>query len=353
MTTQRPASIIGQSPPLLAVLDHVSRLGRLNRPVLVIGERGTGKELIAERLHFLSERWDQPFLKLNCAALPEDLLESEMFGYEAGAFTGATRRHHGRFERADGGSLFLDEIASMSTRLQEKLLRVIEYGEFERLGGSETLRGDVRIIGAANTDLPALARSGRFREDLLDRLAFDVVNLPPLRARREDIPTLAEHFAVNMVKELQRDYFPGFTPAVLQSLANHPWPGNVRELRNVVERAVYHTPPDSEIDAVDFDPFASPYRPAATTAVPVAAESTPPARPGDNLAAAATPALPYDFKQHVQDLETRLLREALRSNRYHQRHTAESLGLTYHQLRGYLRKYDLVGEGQDGIASPD
>jgi len=172
MSRQDPQSIIGQSSSLLEVLDHVSRIGSLNRPVLVIGERGTGKELIAGRLHYLSQRWDQPFLKVNCAALPETLLETELFGHEAGAFTGATGRHMGRFERADGGSLFLDEIASMSARLQEKLLRVIEYGEFERVGGTQTLQTDVRIIGAANMDLPMLAREGKFRADLLDRLAF-------------------------------------------------------------------------------------------------------------------------------------------------------------------------------------
>ena len=180
------------------MIEHVSRAAPLSKPVLVIGERGTGKELIAARLHYLSGRWEQPFIKLNCAAITETLLESELFGHEAGAFTGAERRHVGRFELADDGTLFLDELATIPLRMQEKILRVIEYGEFERVGGSETLRVDVRIIGATNEDLPRLARAERFRRDLLDRLAFDVITVPPLRARREDILTLAEHFAVNV-----------------------------------------------------------------------------------------------------------------------------------------------------------
>ena len=192
----------GELPPLLGearcfvdLLEQVSRVAPTERPVLVIGERGTGKELIAARLHFLSQRWERTFVKVNCASLSEDLLDSELFGHEAGAFTGAVRRHVGRFERADGGTLFLDEIANASMRVQEKILRVIEYGEFERVGGSDTQTVDVRVIGATNLDLPRQVERGRFRADLLDRLAFDVLTLPPLRARPDDIPLLADHFA--------------------------------------------------------------------------------------------------------------------------------------------------------------
>ena len=195
------------------MLEHVSRAAKLSKPVLVIGERGTGKELISSRLHYLSERWEQPLVKVNCAALTETLLESELFGHQAGAFTGATRTHIGRFEQANGGTLVLDELGTIPLRMQEKILRVIEYGEFQRVGGSETLRTDVRIVGATNEHLPRLAELGRFRPDLLDRLAFDVVHIPPLRARPEDIGTLAYHFAVNVTKELRRPFFPGFTSA--------------------------------------------------------------------------------------------------------------------------------------------
>ena len=344
-------TLIGQSASFLETIDRVSRAAPLDKPILIIGERGTGKEMMASRLHFLSARWDQTLLKTNCAALPESLLESELFGHEAGAFTGATRKHLGRFERADGGSLFLDEIASMSMRVQEKLLRVIEYGEFERVGGSQTLATDTRIIGAANTDLPRLAAEGRFREDLLDRLSFDVITLPPLRYRRDDIPLLAEHFALGMVKELKRAYFPGFGERALERLRAHPWPGNLRELRNVVERAVYRSGPDDTIGDVEFDPFASPYRPIApspskggeTTAepAPAAVESDAPA------------AVPADFKAHVAAYEAGLLRAALEQHRFNQRRTASALGLSYHQLRGYLRKYDLVPARREAGADGD
>ena len=198
MERQQEQALIGESPVFLEILEHVSRVAPLNRPVLVVGERGTGKELIAASSHYLSPRWDRPFVKLNCSALAESLLETELFGHEAGSFTGATRRRIGRFELANEGSLFLDELASTSDRVQEKVLRVVEYGELERVGGNDTIHTDVRIIGATNEDLPALAKQGKFRPDLLDRLAFDVITLPPLRERREDIMHLAEPFAVKL-----------------------------------------------------------------------------------------------------------------------------------------------------------
>jgi psp operon transcriptional activator len=208
--------IIGSSECWHQVLQQVSQVAPLNRPILIIGERGTGKELIAERLHYLSMRWQQPYLQVNCAAMQENLLESELFGHEAGAFTGATRSRAGLFERADGGTLFLDELATASLAVQEKLLRIIEYGRFERVGGSKTLLVDVRVVAACNEDLPSLVAQGRFRGDLLDRLAFDVLNLPPLRYRKEDISELAEHFALRMCLELGYDYFSGFTSEAMQ-----------------------------------------------------------------------------------------------------------------------------------------
>ena len=329
MRRDQEQQLIGESPGFLEVLEHVSRVAPLNRPVLVIGERGTGKELIAARIHFLSDRWGSPFVKMNCAALAESLLETELFGHEAGSFTGATKRRLGRFELANQGSLFLDELANTSARVQEKILRVIEYGELERVGGNDTIKTDVRIIGATHEDLPSLAEDGRFRPDLLDRLAFDVITLPALRDRPEDIIQLAEHFAVKMAGELGLELFSGFREPAREALLSYHWPGNVRELKNVVERAVYSAPePEEGVTEIVFDPFESPWRPGQASSGAEAVSS-----PGDG---------PYDFKQHMQDLEVKLISEALEQCRYNQKKTAEHLGMTYHQLRGYLRKYELT-----------
>ena len=332
MRKPQDQQLIGESPVFLEVLEHVSRVAPLNRPVLVIGERGTGKELIAARIHFLSGRWDYPFVKMNCAALAESLLETELFGHEAGSFTGAAKRRLGRFELANQGSLFLDELSSTSSGVQEKILRVIEYGEFERVGGSETIRTNVRIIGATNEDLPALADEGKFRADLLDRLAFDVITLPPLRERPGDIMTLANHFAVKMAGELGKDVFNGFSELARRELSAYAWPGNVRELKNVVERAVYTCLDDSQpIIGIVFDPFESPWRPG----IPSASE-----KPETSV----LPDAPYDFKQEIQDEEKRRIKNAMELCRFNQKKTAEFLGMTYHQLRGYLRKYELTEE---------
>lgn len=314
---------IGESPAFLDMLAHVSQLAPLDRPLLLWGERGVGKEVIAGRLVYLSRRWDRPFVKLNCAALAESLLDSELFGHEAGAFTGATRRRASRFEIADGGTLFLDEIANASLAVQEKILRVIEYGCFERVGGNQEHHVDVRIIAATNADLPALAAAGKFRPDLLDRLAFDVIRIPPLRERRSDIPLLARHFATRMTSELKRDYFPGFAAAALCELAAASWPGNVRELRNVVERSVYRMPRiDRPLESLFFNPFGAP----------------PDAGP-----AAAGPAVPgaSGFRAQVREYEASLLRQALQASRFNQRQAARSLGLTYHQFRYSLRTHGL------------
>ena len=323
--------LVGESPAFRLALDAVSKVAPLNKPVLVVGERGTGKELVAARLHYLSSRWEGPFLKLNCAAISDTLIESELFGHEAGSFTGASRTHQGRFERAEGGTLFLDELANTSGLVQEKLLRVIEYGEFERVGGRRTQRADVRVVAATNEDLPALAAAGRFRLDLLDRLAFDVITLPPLRERPEDISLLAEYFATNMAKELGREYFAGFTAAAAQALRDHHWPGNLRELKNVVERAVYRSEPHEAVDEITLDPFRSPFRPAGEQA----------SRPPPELA------LPLDLKAVVQRLEVDLVNKALAAAKYNQRRAAEQLGLTYHSLRGYLKKYEAEVRGGD------
>lgn len=335
--------VIGEADCFLQVLEHVSQVAPLSKPVLVIGERGTGKELIAARVHFLSERWEQPFIKFNCAALNEELLESELFGHVSGAYTGASRARVGRFELASGGTIFLDELASMSVRLQEKLLRVIEYGEFERVGSSETLRTDVRLVGAANQDLPALARRGKFREDLLDRLSFDVITLPPLRARAEDILLLADRFGRSMAQELGHDFFPGFSPSVERQLMSYRWPGNVRELRNVVDRAVYRNPrPTQPIETLEIDPFASPFRPPELPTEATADAPQPAASARQTEPEAPAHVLPLAFKEVVERFEVELLNQAMEEARYNQRKAADLLELSYHQLRGLLRKYDLL-----------
>ncbi len=324
--------LIGQSPAFLEVMELTSRAAPLERPVLVIGERGTGKELIAQRLHFLSARWDKPLIKVNCAALPETLLETELFGHEAGAFTGAARRRAGRFERADGGTLFMDEIANASLAAQEKILRIVEYGELERVGSSATLRVDVRAIAATNVDLPAKAAAGAFRHDLLDRLSFEVITVPPLSARREDIPVLADHFGRAMARELGWRTFPGFSEKAMADLLGYPWPGNVREIKNVAERAVYRWADEAApIDAIPFDPFESPFRPA-------------PAKPQGAATTADGPptSARLDLKSELGRAEKRLLEEALGAARFNQRVAARRLGLSYDQLRNRLRKHGLL-----------
>lgn len=338
---------MGESAVFLAHLDHLSRVAPVDRPVLIIGERGTGKELSAARVHFLSRRWSGPFIKFNCAALPESLLEAELFGVEPGAFTGAAKRRQGRFELADGGTLFLDEIGNAGLAVQEKILRAIEYGEFERLGGTETLKVSVRVVAATNRDLPSEAEAGRFREDLLDRLAFDVLTLPPLRARSGDVVLLADHFGREMARDLGWKAFPGFTTAAQAMLDAYGWPGNVRELKNVVERAVAHWPEETKaIDRVQFDPFESPFRPTHASGVknmaPGVKRDSGSAETGSVAVVHSTQPLPDDFKLAVAAFESDLLARALGEARHNQRVAARRLGLGYHQFRNTLRKHNLL-----------
>ncbi len=232
--------IVGSSPAMLRTLELVRQVAPSTATVLIQGESGTGKELLADAIHHGSPRSSRAFIKVNCAALPENLLESELFGHERGAFTGAVARKAGRFELADGGTLFLDEIADISPAMQAKLLRVLQSGEFERVGGTQTLKVDVRLIAATNADLAARVREKRFREDLYYRLNVIVVLLPPLRERQEDIPLLAGHF-LRKYAEKNAKSVAGFTEEALDILQTYPWPGNVRELENVVERAVVLT----------------------------------------------------------------------------------------------------------------
>ncbi|WP_167352642.1 phage shock protein operon transcriptional activator [Kosakonia oryzendophytica] len=319
-------NLLGEANSFIEVLEQVSRLAPIDKPVLIIGERGTGKELIANRLHFLSSRWQGPFISLNCAALNENLLDSELFGHEAGAFTGAQKRHPGRFERADGGTLFLDELATAPMLVQEKLLRVIEYGELERVGGSQPLQVNVRLVCATNADLPQMVRDGTFRADLLDRLAFDVVLLPPLRRRQSDIMLMADHFAIQMCRELLLPLFPGFTERARDVLLHYPWPGNIRELKNVVERSVYrHGSSETPLDTIIIDPFNR-----DATATPQAEQDT-----------SAAPVLPLDLRKFQHDQEKQLLGASLQQAKFNQKRAAELLGLTYHQLRALLKKHQI------------
>jgi psp operon transcriptional activator len=341
---------IGEAPAFLDMLAHISLAAPLSRPVLVIGERGTGKELVAGRLAYLSPRWDCPFVKLNCAALPDTLLDSELFGHEAGSFTGAARRRAGRFELADRGTIFLDEIATASQSVQEKLLRIIEYGSFERVGGGEPIRVDVRVVAATNVHLPDLAAAGKFRPDLLDRLSFDVITVPPLRNRLDDIPILADHFAQKMTSELGRDFFAGFTPQAMEKLQRHDWPGNVRELRNVVERSVYRmSNPEKRLSEIILDPFASVHRPVSQPATQ--------ASPAPNGATAALEPPPpshgnaVNFADATRAYEARLLRQALEACRYNQAEAARRLGLSYYQFRHHLRVHAMLPGGKEEPAA--
>lgn len=344
----KPTQLIGQSGPFIDAVERASLAAQLSRPVLVVGERGTGKEMIAERLHRLSPRWEEPLVSLNCAALPETLLDAELFGYEAGAFTGAVRSRAGRFEEADGGTLFLDEIGMLTAAGQERLLRVVEYGELARLGSTRVIRVDVRVVAATNEDLPRLAEQGRFRADLLDRLSFEVITLPPLRARRDDIRPLADFFGRRMAAELGWNGFPGFSQRVLEDLEAHEWPGNVRELKNAVERSVYRwAEAERPIGALELNPFDSPWRPAgafarpqtAITPAPIAVTSSPPA---DALPPPAEEPAPSDFRGAVALFEKKLLEQALAASRHNQRRAAQTLGLSYDQLRHAMKRHNLL-----------
>ncbi|NML04630.1 phage shock protein operon transcriptional activator [Sphingomonas sp. G-3-2-10] len=342
---ERTTQVIGQSSAFLDALERASRAAALDRPVLVIGERGTGKELVAERLHRLSQRWDQPLVVMNCAALPETLIEAELFGHEAGAFTGATKARAGRFEEAHRGTLFLDELGTLSMGAQERLLRAVEYGEIHRIGSSRPVRVDVRIVAATNEHLPDRVEAGTFRADLLDRLSFEVVTLPPLRHRGGDVMVLAEFYGRRMRSEIGQEDWPGFGPSATDILENYDWPGNVRELRNVVERAVYRWEQDGPIDSIEIDPFQSPYRPRTAKPAPAAAAAGAGEEAAPIVVIAQAPDEARDFKTRVNRFERDLLARALAECRYNQRTTAEALGLTYDQLRHALKRHELLNAG--------
>ncbi len=338
----RSQQVVGQSYAFLDSMDRASSAAALNRPVLVIGERGTGKELIAERLHRLSPRWAGPLITMNCAALAETLIEAELFGHEAGAFTGATKARIGRFEEADGGTLFLDELATLSAGAQERLLRAVEYGEVTRIGANKAVQVDVRIVAATNEHLPGLVEKGRFRADLLDRLAFEVVTLPPLRARDGDVPVLADHFGRRMASEIGWREWPGFSAEASSAMLRYDWPGNVRELKNIVERAVYRWADEMQpIGAIEFDPFASPWRPVGSVAVASISRDASlheiPAFAGMTAAETVT-----DLRASVDAHERAILEATLARCRFNQREAAKALALSYDQLRHCLRKHGML-----------
>lgn len=333
--------LITASPLMERVLQRASLMARAPRPVVIFGERGTGKDLVADRLHYFSKRWGEPFVKVNCGALSESLLDAQLFGAELGAYTGAVRRQVGLFERASGGTLFLDEIAHASLVVQQKVLRVVEHGELERLGSSVTQRVDVRIVAATNQNLHELAKSGRFLPDLLDRLGFETLHIPPLRDRLEDIAPLAEHFAHRMNIELQRAWIPALGEEFIGSLMAHDWPGNVRELRNTVEREVYllgEEPCNLQHPVQGLGPRFS----AEISACSESAEAALGGGEDESFKESSYQVAKRIGLRQMQDIQERdLLEKALVETRYKQKAAAALLSLSYDQLRGALRKHGI------------
>lgn len=325
---RRLPEAIGRSDAFLEFQSRLAAVAPVERPVILVGERGTGKELAAARLHYLSKRWQGPLVSLNCAALAPTLIESELFGHEEGAFTGAARRRKGRFELADSGTLFLDELGLMPLSAQEKVLRVTEYGVFERVGGSTSVETDVRIVGATNSDLARMAAEGRFKEDLLDRLSFEVLYLPPLRERHGDIPILARHFAERMALELGMQSAPEIGEDAMRSLERHAWPGNVRELKNIVEKAVYRSG-GRRIDSVNLAPLREPWKKPAPSPAPDAA---------DPLAGLGALLREKGLDAAREALEKAALDEALHGGAT-QAEAAAKLHMGYDSFRALLRRH--------------
>lgn len=323
----------GQSDAFLEVQEKLSSVAKIGRPVLILGERGTGKELAASRIHYLSKRWQNSFITLNCAALTSSLLESELFGHEVGAFTGATSKRKGRFEMAHDGTLFLDEIGNMPMVVQEKILRVIEYSTFERVGGSSPIHVDVRIVAATNADLPKLVKSGKFKQDLLDRLSFEVITLPPLRERKEDIILLSQFFAAQMAIELGLKTVPVFSEELEKQLLNYNWPGNIRELKNAIERAVYKSE-NSMLSELIINPF---QKQSVNNNSEINVEPKKYSTPQKSSVNFDIP-----LSEAIQNIEISYLRNALEKAFFNQKKAAELLGITYHQFRSLYRKHKYI-----------
>lgn len=321
-------NIIGSSPAMVKLLEMVEQVATAQATILITGESGTGKEMIANALHANSNRKEAHFVKINCAALTETLLESELFGHEKGAFTGADRRREGKFVQAEGGSIFLDEVSEMSPAMQVKLLRVLQERELTRVGGSEVIKVDVRVIAAANKDLKKEIREGRFREDLFYRLNVVALHVPPLRERPEDIPIMAQSFLKTFVQRNAKS-ISGFTPQAMQKLVHYPWPGNVRELMNAVERAVVL----SRRGDIDADDLWFPM----TDQIDFACEPR-----VENRSVADVGNLP------LEEVEKRSILEALAAVGGNKSEAARRLGITRKTLRSKLEKYEMMRAKSDG-----
>ena len=302
--------LIGRSPQMTAVIDQVQRVAKVPRPVLIVGERGTGKELVARAIHFSAGASNRPIVTVNCAAFPEALLESELFGHERGAFTGADATRHGKFELADGGTLFLDEIGNMPLTFQQKILRVVEYGTFSRVGGHEELKTSARIIAATNCDMQQLIRDGSFLSDLYDRLSFELIEVPPLRDRKGDIKMLAMHFLNQFAMEIPAFRGKKLSKAAIDALERYRFPGNVRELKNIIERAAYRDT-TNEITPRDFG----------------------------MLQSADVNVLHGSFTEQVNAFSRSLIDNAMQQSEGNKAEAARLLGLSYHQFRYYHDKY--------------
>ncbi|MDQ7007622.1 MAG: sigma-54 dependent transcriptional regulator [Acidobacteriota bacterium] len=312
--------MVGESPPMRRVREMIRKAGPTQATVLITGESGTGKELVARAIHQASDRRDRPFVRVNCAAIPEDLIESELFGHEKGAFTGATARQKGRFARAHSGTIFLDEIGDMSLKTQAKVLRALQDGEIEPVGAGRPMMVDVRVIAATNKSLREEIAAGRFREDLFYRLSVLPIHLPPLRERREDIPLLVEHLVGLICKE--NNFRPRrMTAAAMEVLASRPWPGNVRELRNYLERALILGPP-GEIDAAD---------------LPVSGELETPA--ADALFSVSS------LREFKEMAEKAYLERKLQENGWNITRTAQAIGTPRSNLYKKLEQYALTRRG--------
>ncbi len=325
----RPSNIIGESKRMSDVYASIDLVSQSRATVLLRGESGTGKELVAHAIHYASDRADGPFIKVSCAALPDALLESELFGYEKGAFTGATSRKVGRFEMAHNGTLFLDEIGDVSPSTQIKLLRVLQEKEFERLGGTETIRANIRLIAATNRDLEKMVREGKFREDLYYRLNVVPIFLPPLRERKEDIPLLVKRF-LEIAAEENGKKVTYISDEAMEYLMNYGWPGNVREFENAITRAVILC----KGDTITPDLFPIP----GNKAQPVLQNFNPP-DPLSSLEDEEEPSV--SLPDRVEKIEKKMIQEVLEKTRGSQRQAAKQLGITERVLGYKIRKYGL------------
>jgi len=317
-------NIIGASDAILGVFELIRKVADTDSTVLILGESGTGKELIARAIHYNSRRRQGPLIPVNCAAIPEELLESELFGHERGAFTNAVRTRLGRFEQASGGTIFLDEIADMSPGLQVKILRVLQDRSFERIGGVKTIRADIRVIAATNQDLEELVRQGRFREDLYYRLNVIPIRVPPLRERVSDIPLLTRHFLEEFSRRQPHSRPKRLSPAALDCLSRYSWPGNVRELENLMERLIILT----ETEVLDADQLPERFRPAATAPRPAAGE---------------WPAGGVNFTAVVQQFERDLILQALQKSNWVKSQAAQLLHLNRTTLLEKMKRQNIPG----------